>query len=152
MSSYYDARSAIVSVLEGVSITSPQTVQIKKVWPYIPDSGELQGNFPAVAIAGFTSVHQRGPSGTRYQTFGITIRLYVRPVSNKQAAMYDMLDAFKLAISAAFDPAVTVNLGAGFHVVEGPNWVLQEPVKEAGTVSDDAVIVLKISDVVTFGP
>lgn len=150
MADYLAARAAIASIIGAVTITVPATVRIEQVYPYWPDARAVD-KFPSVVITGFQLRYQRFPGGVRERLYTLGLRLLVRPVPSGSAPMGDILDALKNAISEVFDTSITLDLGGGYSVVEGPNWTSLEPrIEVAGIVSDDAEIILQISDGATF--
>lgn len=152
MADYLTARAAIAEIIAGVSIQTPAVAEIEHVYQYRPDGGALN-KFPSVLITGFALRYQRGASGKREKTYTIGLRLAVRPVAGSSAQMQDILEAFKEAITAAFDAATMLNIAAGgYHVTEGPNWPHQEPESDGGVMWDDGEILLTIKSAGNFAP
>lgn len=148
MADYLTARAAIAAKLAAVSIATPVVTTIAQVDETGGDGGDATMKAPAVRITGYSVRYRRGPSSQRERTYTIGLRLMVRPIAG--ATMRATLEALKEAISEKFDGAVTLGLGAGYHIVEGPNWIRNEPESDGGSVWDEGEIVLSIKDTVSF--
>lgn len=149
MANYTEARAAIATIIEAVTITAPAEVGIKTVYMGRPDAGAY-GDDPCVHLTGYTLRYLRGPGGTRERQYTIGMRLFVRPVPLYDTSMQDVLDALKDAISEAFDTKITLDIGGGFSVVEGPNWTSEEPTADGGGLWDEGEIIVLLSDASTF--
>lgn len=149
MADYLTARTQIASILSAVSITTPVSAVMDHVYETPVDGGAVN-RFPCVEITGYTLRYVRGPGGKRERTYGVGLRLTVKPIP--PTGMHDVLAAFKEAISLAFDGAVLLTLQGGYQVLEGPNWTLAEPVVDGGTAWDEGEIVISIKDTATFTP
>jgi hypothetical protein len=148
MADYLTARAKIAEIIGGVAITTPVSVSLAgKVSETLPTSVD-SGVYPSLTITGYMSRYLRGPSSKRERIYNVTLRLMVKSVP--PATPQEVLEALKEAIGTAFDGSVTLDLGAGYHVVEGPNWILREPVEDAGTMQDEGEIIVKITDVAAF--
>lgn len=118
MTTWNAARDALATKLAAVTITSPISASIKKVYKYRPD-GET--DFPCVVLASPPAKRvERGPSGLRDKYYDVTMQLLVRDADVDRAA--EILDAFEEAIIDAIDDAVTLGLFSGYHVTRGPDW------------------------------
>lgn len=118
MTSWPDARDAIAGLLETVTITSPVTSSIKKVYKYRDQS---ESDFPCIVMPNPPGkVIERGPSGYRSKLYKVLLHLMVRDADDDRQA--EMLDAFEEAIIEKFDSAVTLGLFSGYSVVSGPDW------------------------------
>lgn len=143
MGDYLTARRQIAAIIETVSITDPVNATIRKCHQFVPDGGRF-GEYPFVHITGYELIYDRGPSGSKSRRYRIGLRLAARPIGGSAAEMQDITDAFKDAISTAFDSKKLLGLGhvpgSNYNVVQGPNWLLEEPEKEGGIVWDQGEI------------
>lgn len=151
MATYTAARAAIAATIAAVAITDPDDVTIATVHETRPDAG-VQGEAPSVLITGFAMRYQRGAGGKRERLYSVGLRLMVRPTALSAVPMQETLDALKNAISEAFDTKVTLGLGGGYSVVEGPNWSNTEPTSDGGVLWDEGEIIISIKDTATFTP
>jgi len=146
--SYFDARTAIAEVLRGVSITEPIDKTLTEVYEFRPDLGNVT-KFPCAWVTGFASRTLRAHSMSE-TLYSIGIRLVVKPVGG--AEMGELLDAFKEAIRTAFDAAVTLHLGGGYSLVEGPNWRNTEPEADGTSLWDEGDLIVKLTEAASFAP
>jgi len=149
MADYLTARAAIATIIGAVTITSPVTLSIAEMQE-TPTDGVAVQQCPAVVIPGYQLRYLRGPGGKRERLYTISLRLAVRPADG--ATTNAQLDALKEAISSAFDAKVTLGLGSGYSVIEGPNWTQEEPLRDGGTVWDEGEILVAIKDTATISP
>lgn len=149
MADYPAARSAIATIIDAVTITSPVAASIVKVYERRPDAGTGLSEFPCVLITGATIDVDRS-SGLRERTYTVGLRLVVRPIAG--APMQDLLDAFKEGIISAFDAKQALGGGVeGCMVVSGPNWTNKEPFVDGGAQWEEGDLVIRIEDAPTLG-
>jgi len=148
MVDYISARDAIAAILGTVAITTPIAASIQTV-DVTPDAMAVE-KAPAFVLVGYESRWLRAPGGTRRRIYTVGIRLIVRETTG--APMQEILEAFKEATGAAFDSKITLGLGGGYSVVEGPNWIQREPVYDGGSLWDEGEIIVELGDSATFGP
>lgn len=147
MADYLTARAAIAGIIDAVTIQAPAVAAIERVYETRPD-GQALDTFPCVLITGYTSRYLRG-AGKRERQYVVGLRLAVMPGNN--TTMHAILEAFKEAIGVAFDARTTLGLGGNYHVVEGPNWTMREPIVDGGATWDEGELVISIKDAASFG-
>jgi len=119
----YTALTAIQGIIETVNISTPIVQQIERVYTY--RSGK-EADYPCVILSNPPGKRTlRGPSGYRQKLYDVELELAVKDADLDRAAA--ILDAYEEAIIDAFDAAVTLGLGSGYHVVSGPDW---QPARE----------------------
>ena len=107
-----DVEAEIVKVLEGVSITEPQS-EIKRVYPDPP--GSLT-DLPCFVIYPSAKKSVRG-SCLDALTLTVRLRLFVSDADLSQAA--HIANAFGFAVITAFNKAIT--LAGTAEIIDGPN-------------------------------
>lgn len=147
--SWSTARTAIASIIEAVSITTPIAESIKKVFQTQPAN---IADFPCVIIMGAAKRVTRPPS-LRSKYYDVRVRLVIRGADLARSA--DVIDAFEEAIIDAFDNAVKFNLaGENYLLMEGPNW--EEPgmfdIGGQAHSGADAILSIKLQDAKAFAP
>lgn len=146
MADYLTARAAIATLLGAVSISSPISATLT-AYETMPDA-EAVTTYPAAVITGYTSRYSRGPSSKRERIYTIALRVAVRTVAG--ATRRAVLEAFKEAIGVYFDQAVTLGQGGNYHLMEGPNWTLREPVTDGAVTYDEGEFIVKLTDTAAF--
>lgn len=150
MVDYIAARDAIASIIGAVSITDPISASIDGRVA-VHNDGRTVEEMPAVVIVGYEARYLRPAGHTRKRIYTVGLRLVVREADDAAATpMHEVLDAFKEAIGAAFDSKITLGLGGGYHVIEGPNWIQREPVSDGGALWDEGEIIIELGDARTF--
>lgn len=112
-----DIRSAVVTVLRSVTISSPTSMQLKRVYEMPPET--LQ-EFPCAVL--YPAGAQRERDGTRRTAW--TLRWHVVAIDQRTFSAAQILEAFAEAILDAFDNAVTLHQAA---------WIISGPTIEVGT-------------------
>lgn len=100
-----DAKARIKTVLEGVSITTPETQSIARVFSDPPGSVP-GGDVPCFIIYPPSVAVGRG-TARREKAYVVRLRLLVMDAGIEQAAAF--VDAYREALVDAFDADVTLN-------------------------------------------
>jgi len=108
-----DAKARIVEVLEGVSITDPES-EIVRVYPNPP--GTVQ-DVPCFIIYPPALTVVRQSSSLRKKVYTIRLRLLVTDADLATASA--LVDAYREAVVDAFDADLTLNFTAS--IIDGPN-------------------------------
>lgn len=148
MADYLTARAAIASIIGAVAISSPVVAALSgNVYETRPDGVDIN-RYPAVMITGYTSRYLRGPSSKRERMYSVGLLVLVKPIAG--ATAHAQLEALKEAIGTAFDAKITLGLGGGYHVIEGPNWLSKEPLEDGGITWDEGEILISLKDTATL--
>jgi len=108
-----DAKARIVEILEGVSITEPQS-EIKRV--YTDPPGTVQ-DLPCFIIYPPALTVVRQSSSLRKKVYTVRLRLLVS--DGDLATASALVDAYREAVVDAFDADLTLNFTAS--IIDGPN-------------------------------
>jgi len=108
-----DAKARIVEILEGVSITDPES-EIKRVYPDPP--GTI-ADLPCFIVYPPALTVVRQSSSLRKKTYTIRLRLLVTDADLATASA--LVDAYREAVVDAFDADLTLNFTAS--IIDGPN-------------------------------
>lgn len=148
MTDWPTARTQIEGILAGVSIGDPVSLTIERV--YSTQHANVV-EFPCFQIRDAPRRVVRRPGSGREKTYDVRLRFMVKDADLEQADA--IIDAFEEASITAFDTAVTLDLGGGYFVIEGPNWEEKqtfEEVKGARGVEGSLIVMLK--DAINFQP
>lgn len=144
-----DFRTAQLSLAQWLvtaSITSPITTGINAYQLTQPDS---IADWPTIILWGH-SVRVTRATGMRKKVYTQRLRLLVKDANVDRTT--DILEMLGDAMVSVMDQHITLGLGDGYRVVEGPNW--EEPTQVvAGGVECggmDGIIIVELSDPVDF--
>lgn len=139
-----DVRARLKVDLEAVSITSPITKTIARVYAFPPET--LQDNYSIVLMPAARAV-TRHPSDWREKVYTQLIRIQVRDDDADRAA--EILDAFAEAIIDALDSDVALNNTC--DGIEGPDFAEPEVSPYGlGFLEMVGTLTIRVSGVRTF--
>jgi hypothetical protein len=147
MTDWPTARTAIAGILGGVSIDVPDSFTIARVYP---TQHANVVDFPCFQIMDAPRRAVRRPGGGREKSYDVRLRFMVKDADLDHADA--IIDAFEEATIDAFDSAVTLGLGGGYHVVEGPNWEEKQVFEETKARGVEGTLIVMLKDAINFGP
>lgn len=143
------ARDRMKTVLEGVSITTPQSETMRRVYAGIPRESREDYEAPCVVMQGWTRPPRMHPSGLQLTVYTQRFELVID--EHDRDRLVDYIEAWQDAIETAFVADVTLNANAS--AITLPEW---DEVQGDRDLVDRAVVPfsmnITIASGVTYAP
>lgn len=88
-----DTHSYLVTLLQGLSITAPVSLTVKKAWKFTPPARVALGDLPC-AISGYQLTAVRFLPAFLEQDYTVHIQLFIAPATAEQDQSEDIASAF----------------------------------------------------------
>jgi hypothetical protein len=141
MTDWLTARTAIAGILADVTITTPIKASVRRVYE---SQHANPVDFPCFQIYDVPRRTVRPPGGSREKLYDIRLRFMVNDADLDRADA--IIDAFEEAAITAFDTRITLGLGGGYSVVEGPNWEEKATFDDTTKRGVMGLLVVKLKD------